>query len=56
MSKLLADTEELVGRLVAENRSLRARNDRLEKEIARLSDGWEQIKRLARGAPRGRRR
>ena len=56
MGKLLADTEELVGRLVAENRLLRARNARLEKEVARLSEGWDQIKRLVRGAPAPRRR
>ena len=45
----------MVGRLVAENRALRARNARLEKEVARLSEGWDQLKRLVKGAPRRRR-
>lgn len=53
---LLAETNELVSRLVAENRALRARNTRLEREVERLSEGWEQIKRLARIAPRKARR
>ncbi len=56
VAKLLAETQELVGRLVAENRTLRTRNARLEKEVARLSEGWEQIKRLVKRAPRKRRR
>ena len=53
---LLAETNDLVTKLVAENRALRARNARLEKEVSRLSEGWELIKRLARLAPRKPRR
>jgi cell division protein FtsB len=53
---LLADTDALVSRLVAENRALRAHNARLEREVERLTEGWTQIKRLARIAPRTARR
>jgi cell division protein FtsB len=44
----------MVGRLVKENRTLRAQNQRLAREADKLADGWEQIKKLARAAPRGR--
>jgi cell division protein FtsB len=56
LSKLVADAEELVGRLVEENRALRASNAKLAREVDRLSQGWEQIKKLAREAPKARRR
>ena len=52
VAKLLADTQEMVGQLVRENRSLRARNARLMKELERVSAGWDEIKKLARQAPR----
>jgi hypothetical protein len=54
LSKLVADTQELVGRLVQENRALRAQNLRLAREADRLAAGWDQIKKLARSAPRGK--
>ena len=52
MAKLLADTQDMVGKLVRENRSLKARNARLMKELERVSEGWDEIKKLARQAPR----
>jgi hypothetical protein len=55
LEQLAAETSELVGRLLRENRMLRAENQRLEREVERLSSGWEEIKRLARLAPRRRR-
>jgi regulator of replication initiation timing len=54
--QLLADTSEAVGRLIRENRTLRLENVRLQREVARLSEGWAEIKKLARAAPRTRRR
>jgi len=54
LSRLLAETQEMVGRLVQENRTLRAQNQRLAREADKLAHGWEQIKKLARAAPRGR--
>ena len=55
VGKLLADTQEMVGKLVRENRALKARNERLMKELDRVSAGWDEIKKLARQAPRRRR-
>jgi hypothetical protein len=52
VAKLLADTQEMVGKLVRENRTLKARNARLMKELDRVSEGWDEIKKLARQAPR----
>ncbi len=46
----------MVTRLVAENRALKAQNQKLAAELARLTKGWELIKGLARQAPRARRR
>lgn len=54
-SGLLTETRTVVDRLLAELRSLRAENAKLAKEVERLSDGWEQVRRLARTAPRKRR-
>ena len=45
----------MVGQLVRENRALKLRNRQLSDEIERVSAGWEEIKRLARTAPRRRR-
>jgi cell division protein FtsB len=53
---LLADTQQLVARLLRENRALKTRNQRLDSELERVSKGWEQIKELARKAPRKARR
>jgi hypothetical protein len=55
MDQMLADTVEAVGRLIRENRDLRTQNVRLQREVARLSQGWAEIRRLARTAPRARR-
>jgi regulator of replication initiation timing len=55
LDRVLADTSEAVGRLIRENRSLRLENVRLQREVTRLSEGWAEIKRLARTAPRSRR-
>ena len=43
----------MVGRLVQENRTLRAQNQRLSRQAEKLADGWDQIKKLARSAPKG---
>jgi len=56
LDQLLADTSEAVDRLIRENRSLRLENVRLQREVARLSEGWAELQRLARSAPRARRR
>ncbi len=55
LEELATETSELVGRLLRENRTLRAENQALKQEVERLSQGWEEIKRLARLAPRRRR-
>jgi hypothetical protein len=55
MDQMLADTAEAVGRLIRQNRDLRTQNGRLQREVARLSEGWAEIRRLARTAPRSRR-
>jgi predicted RNase H-like nuclease (RuvC/YqgF family) len=56
LDALLADTQQLVTRLLRENRALKAQNQRLDGELERISKGWEQIKELARKAPRKARR
>ena len=55
LEELASETSELVGRLLRENRSLRTENEALKREVERLSSGWEEIRRLARLAPRKRR-
>ena len=55
VEQVLAETQRLVTRLVAENRTLKTRNTRLAAELARISKGWEQIRALAKQAPRKRR-
>jgi cell division protein FtsB len=42
----------MVAQLLRENRALKAENQRLSRELERLSKGWEDIRRLARSAPR----
>jgi hypothetical protein len=56
LDQLLADTQLLVARLLRENKALKGRNKRLGAELDRVSKGWEQIKALARQAPRKSRR
>jgi len=56
VEQLLAETQDLVTRLLRENRALKAQNSKLSAELARISKGWDQIKALARQAPRARRR
>jgi cell division protein FtsB len=55
LSQLLSETQELVAQLVKENKALKSRNLKLARELDRLSTGWEQIKKVARSAPRRRR-
>jgi cell division protein FtsB len=55
VAKLLSDTQDLVAKLVRENRALKQKNAKLSKELDRVSAGWEEIKKLARQAPRRRR-
>ncbi|MGH7902870.1 MAG: hypothetical protein ACREPA_01925 [Candidatus Dormibacteraceae bacterium] len=52
LAGLVEDTQKLVTLLVRENRALRARNQRLSRELDRVSAGWDEIRRLARSAPR----
>ena len=56
VEKLLADTQEMIARLVIENRTLKSQNHRLSSELERLNKGWDEIKKLARSAPRRSRR
>jgi regulator of replication initiation timing len=42
----------MVSRLLRENRTLKAENERLSRELERASRGWEEIRKLARSAPR----
>jgi hypothetical protein len=56
LDALLADTQQLVARLLKENRLLKSQNLRLDSELERVNKGWEQIKDLARKAPRKARR
>jgi cell division protein FtsB len=53
---IVADTQQLVNKLLRENRTLKAQNQRLAKELDRVSAGWDEIKKLARSAPRRARR
>jgi hypothetical protein len=55
MDRLLSETQDLVARLVRENRALRTRNDRLARELERVSAGWEELRKLVKLAPRRRR-
>jgi cell division protein FtsB len=55
MGRLLAETQALVSALLKENRSLKAENKRLAAEVDRLGKGWEELRRLARAAPRAKR-
>ncbi len=55
LEELASETSELVGRLLREHKVLRAENEALKREVDRLSSGWEEIKKLARLAPRKRR-
>ncbi len=52
LAQLLSETQRLVDQLVRENRSLKVSNERLNRELERVSSGWDQIKKLARQAPR----
>ncbi len=52
LDELLADTQRLVARLLRENKVLKTQNKRLSGELQRVSKGWDQIKALAKQAPR----
>jgi hypothetical protein len=56
LDELLADTQRLVARLLREHQLLKTQNKRLSTELERVSKGWDQIKALARQAPRKTRR
>ena len=56
LTRLLTDTQAMVVRLLEENRLLKAQNRRLADELERISKGWDEVRRLARSAPRERRR
>jgi len=55
LEKLASETSELVGKLLSQNRALRAENEALKRDVERLSAGWEDVKRLAKLAPRRKR-
>ncbi len=55
LEQLASETSDLVGRLLRDNRVLRSENEALKREVERLSSGWEEIRKLARLAPRRRR-
>ena len=52
LAQLLSETQKLVDQLVRENRLLKANNERLNRELERVSAGWQLIRNLARQAPR----
>jgi len=54
LEELATETSDLVGRLLREHRVLRAENEALRREVERLSLGWDEIRKLARLAPRRR--
>jgi hypothetical protein len=54
LEQLATETSELVGKLLRENRVLRAENTALKREVERLSLAWDEIRKLARLAPRKR--
>jgi len=55
LEELARETSELVARLLREHRVLRAENESLKREVERLTSGWEEVRKLARLAPRRRR-
>ena len=56
LNRLVSETQDMVARLLAENRLLKAQNKRLTDDLERISRGWEEVRRLASGTARGRRR
>ena len=52
LEKLARETSELVSKLLSQNRALRAENEALKRDVERMSAGWEEIKRVAKLAPR----
>ncbi len=52
LETLASETSDLVSELLVQNRALRAENEALRRDVERLSAGWEEIKRLAKLAPR----
>jgi len=52
LESLASETSDLVSELLSQNRALRAENEALKRDVERLSAGWEEIKRLAKLAPR----
>jgi cell division protein FtsB len=55
LDDLANQTSQLVGKLLRETKALRAENQALQREVERLSAGWEDVRRLARLAPRRKR-
>lgn len=52
LETLASQTSDLVSELLVQNRALRAENEALKRDVERLSAGWDEIKRLAKLAPR----
>ena len=56
LERLLSETQDMVARVLQENRFLKAQNKRLADELERVSQGLDEVRRLARSAPNIRRR
>lgn len=55
LAHMVDEMAALVDRLLQEHRSLKAQNERLKKDVERLSKGWDDVRRLAGSVPRRRR-
>lgn len=49
---MVSETSQMVSQLLRENRTLKAENVRLSRELERVSRGWDEVRKLARSAPR----
>jgi regulator of replication initiation timing len=54
LEEIVSVTSDMVGRLLKENRALKAENERLTRELEHVSRGWDEVRKLARSAPRRR--
>jgi hypothetical protein len=54
LGPMVDETAALVDRLLSEHRTLKAQNEKLAREVERLSRGWDEVRRLAGSVPRRR--
>jgi regulator of replication initiation timing len=54
LEEIVSVTSDMVGRLLKENRALKAENERLTRELEQVTRGWDEVRKLARAAPRRR--